>query len=115
MRDCLLGQYEKSMPHAMSLREKLALSRRCGFDYLEISVDETDEKLSRLDWGRERRALRRAVEDGPAHPFHVPFRTPEIPVGQQRPGACRPEPCNLGKGRAVLCGSRGAADPARRL
>ncbi len=47
MRDCLLGQYEKSMPHAMSLREKLALSRRCGFDYLEISVDETDEKLSR--------------------------------------------------------------------
>lgn len=64
MRDCLLGQYEKSMPHAMSLQEKLALSRRCGFDYLEISVDETDEKLSRLDWGREeRRALRRAVEE----------------------------------------------------
>ena len=64
MQSYLLGQYEKSMPHSMSLREKLLLSRKCGFDYLEISVDETDEKLSRLDWGKEERhALRRAVEE----------------------------------------------------
>lgn len=48
----------------MSLREKLTLSRSCGFDYLEISVDETDEKLSRLEWSREERnALCRAVEE----------------------------------------------------
>lgn len=64
MKTCLLGQYEKSMPHEMTLREKLAMSKKCGFDYLEISIDETDEKLSRLDWGtQERIDLRRAIEE----------------------------------------------------
>lgn len=45
-----LGLYEKSMPSGMSLRDKLCLTKECGFDYLEISIDETDEKLSRLTW-----------------------------------------------------------------
>ena len=63
MQSYLLGQYEKSMPHSMSLREKLLLSRKCGFDYLEISVDETDEKLSRLDWGKGA-VCRKLAQDG---------------------------------------------------
>ncbi|MDR1917212.1 MAG: L-ribulose-5-phosphate 3-epimerase [Synergistaceae bacterium] len=46
-----LGLYEKAMPTALSWGEKLESAYRSGFDFLEISIDETDEKLSRLEWG----------------------------------------------------------------
>jgi predicted hexulose-6-phosphate isomerase len=45
-----LGIYEKALPHALDFRQKLAAAKKCGFDFLEISIDETDEKLARLDW-----------------------------------------------------------------
>lgn len=45
-----LGLYEKSMPSSLSWEEKLTYCKEFGFDFLEMSVDETDEKLSRLDW-----------------------------------------------------------------
>lgn len=48
MKPFFLGQYEKSMPNDFSLSEKLKLSKKTGFDYLELSIDETDEKLSRI-------------------------------------------------------------------
>lgn len=44
-----LGLYEKSMPSNLSWQEKLTIAKECGFDYLEISIDETDAKLARLD------------------------------------------------------------------
>lgn len=50
MKDYLLGLYEKSMPGTLTLPEKLAEGKKAGFDYLELSIDETDEKLARLDW-----------------------------------------------------------------
>ena len=50
MKNYLLGLYEKSMPNTLSIKEKLAVTKEGGFDYLELSIDETDEKLSRLDW-----------------------------------------------------------------
>jgi predicted hexulose-6-phosphate isomerase len=63
MRYCL-GLYEKSMPGALSLPEKLAETKAAGFDYLELSVDETDEKLARLDWNdTEINTLRHAMEE----------------------------------------------------
>lgn len=45
-----LGLYEKAMPGFLDFPEKLELTAHCGFDRLEISVDETDEKLARLDY-----------------------------------------------------------------
>lgn len=48
-----LGLYEKSMPGELTLHEKLAATRRAGYDYLELSIDETDEKLARLSWSKE--------------------------------------------------------------
>ena len=48
-----LGLYEKSMPSDLSWEEKLQTVKDCGFDYLEMSIDETDEKLSRLDYTEE--------------------------------------------------------------
>lgn len=46
----LLGMYEKSMPNTLTLKEKLQFVHEAGFDHLEISIDESDEKLARLDW-----------------------------------------------------------------
>lgn len=44
-----LGLYEKSMPNTLSWEEKLNVAKEAGFDYVEMSVDETDAKLARLD------------------------------------------------------------------
>ena len=53
MREYRLGLYEKSMPNSLTLAQKLAEAKAAGFDYLELSIDETDDKLARLDWSRE--------------------------------------------------------------
>lgn len=50
-----LGLYEKAMPGDLSWEEKLQLTKESGFDYLEMSVDESEEKLARLDWTEKER------------------------------------------------------------
>lgn len=45
-----IGLYEKAMPNRLSLEEKLSCAKQAGFDFVELSIDETDEKLARLDW-----------------------------------------------------------------
>lgn len=58
-----LGLYEKSMPGSLDWKEKLEAARAAGFDFVEISIDETDEKLGRLDMSRpERMALVNIME-----------------------------------------------------
>ncbi|MFT2110771.1 L-ribulose-5-phosphate 3-epimerase [Marinomonas sp. 2405UD68-3] len=48
-----LGIYEKALPTDLSWRERLSKSKELGFDFLEISVDETDARQARLDWSDE--------------------------------------------------------------
>ena len=55
-RPYLLGMYEKAMPKDLSWEEKLTACRKAGFDWLEISIDETDEKIARLYWSAEEKA-----------------------------------------------------------
>lgn len=55
MRDYTLGLYEKSMPSTLNWREKLLAAKEAGFDFVEMSIDETDEKLSRLEMTKEER------------------------------------------------------------
>lgn len=50
MTDYLLGLYEKSMPESLSLEGKLSAAKEASYDYMELSIDETDKKLSRLKW-----------------------------------------------------------------
>ena len=50
-----LGLYEKAMPSDLTWREKLLAAKEAGFDFVEISIDETDAKLSRLDMTKEER------------------------------------------------------------
>ncbi len=61
-----IGLYEKAMPARLSWREMLECAKRCGYDYVEMSIDETDERLARLDWGAQGRLelVRTMVEVG---------------------------------------------------
>ena len=56
MRTHPLGIYEKALAKDLSWPERLVLAKSCGFDFVEMSVDETDERLSRLEWSTTQRA-----------------------------------------------------------
>ena len=49
------GIYEKAFDPQISWPERLERAGRFGFDYLEISIDETDMRLARLEWSKEQR------------------------------------------------------------
>lgn len=51
------------MPPGLTWREKLETVRNSGFDHLELSLDESDEKLARLTWDREQKNGFRAAMD----------------------------------------------------
>lgn len=57
----LLGLYEKALPADWSWERRLSAARDLGFDYMEISIDETDERMARLRWDRRRREELRAL------------------------------------------------------
>lgn len=50
-----LGIYEKALPKNISWHERLTMAKELGFDFVEMSVDETDERLSRLEWTKTER------------------------------------------------------------
>lgn len=45
-----LGIYEKAVPFQGDWLKTLQLIHTLGFNYMELSVDESDEKLARLNW-----------------------------------------------------------------
>ncbi len=51
-----LGLYEKALPKNLSWTSRFELARDAGFDFIELSIDETDERLARLEWTYEERA-----------------------------------------------------------
>ena len=55
MNQYAIGLYEKAIPKTMSWSEKLLCAKDCNYDFLEISIDETEDKLSRLNWTKEQR------------------------------------------------------------
>ena len=55
MKPYTIGLYEKAMPPALSWEEKLRFAKSAGYDFVEISIDEKDEKLARLEWSSEER------------------------------------------------------------
>ncbi|MDR1617581.1 MAG: L-ribulose-5-phosphate 3-epimerase [Treponema sp.] len=87
MRRFRIGIYEKALPGFLSWPEKFAAAKSAGYDFLEISIDETGEKLARLKTGKaERLELRRlSAEAG------LPVRTMclsghrKYPLGSEDP------------------------------
>ena len=51
-----LGIYEKALPKGLSWMARLSLARALGFEFVEMSIDESDERLARLDWSATERA-----------------------------------------------------------
>lgn len=51
----LIGIYEKAIPKNITWRERLFFAKELGFDFVEMSIDETDERLARLDWTKDER------------------------------------------------------------
>jgi L-ribulose-5-phosphate 3-epimerase len=71
LRQNPMGIYEKALPSFSSWQEALETTRRCGYDFLELSIDESEERLARLRWtSAEVRELRTAIAD-----TGVPVRT----------------------------------------
>ncbi len=52
----MMGLYEKALPANLSWDERLKVAKEAGYDFIEISVDETDERLARMRWNDEQRA-----------------------------------------------------------
>ena len=46
---CLLGVYEKALPAEMTWDERLFAAKQAGYDFIEISIDETDERMERVE------------------------------------------------------------------
>ncbi len=49
----VMGIYEKALPKKENWSKKIDIAKEAGYDFIEISVDETDERLARLDWNKD--------------------------------------------------------------
>lgn len=50
-----IGIYEKATPKQLSWKERLLFAKELGFDFVEMSIDESDARWARLDWTKEER------------------------------------------------------------
>ncbi|SHJ67810.1 L-ribulose-5-phosphate 3-epimerase [Propionispora hippei] len=50
-----LGIYEKALPGLPDWYATFGLIAECGYDFLELSVDESEERIERLYWGRQQK------------------------------------------------------------
>ena len=58
-----IGIYEKALPPFSEWEEALEMTREFGYDFLELSIDESEERLARLSWSAaKRKELRRAID-----------------------------------------------------
>jgi L-ribulose-5-phosphate 3-epimerase len=60
------GVYEKALPKQAAWPELLSAAGSAGYRFVEMSMDETDERLERLEWSAAcRRALHEALDASP--------------------------------------------------
>ena len=57
-----VGIYEKALPADLSWVQRLEIASAVGYDFVEISIDESEERMARLNWSPSERAnLRNAI------------------------------------------------------
>ncbi|MBN2604629.1 MAG: L-ribulose-5-phosphate 3-epimerase [Bacilli bacterium] len=56
LRDNRIGIYEKAIPNRLDWETKIFIAKSAGFDFIEMSVDESTERLERLDWDQQTRS-----------------------------------------------------------
>jgi L-ribulose-5-phosphate 3-epimerase len=64
-----IGLYEKALPAEWSWDRRLCAMADAGYDYGEISIDETDERLARLEWPKDEMAALRGAIAGSGVPL----------------------------------------------
>ena len=64
-----VGIYEKAFPDDYSLEQILVSAKEIGYDFVELSIDESPARLERLDWSRSKRAAMRQVIGDTGIPF----------------------------------------------
>ena len=82
-----MGIYEKALPNAFTWKEKMLAAKEAGFDFIEISVDESDERLARLDWDQKTiRELRDLMDEtGITFPSMCLSAHRRFPFGSKNP------------------------------
>lgn len=55
MKPYTIGLYEKAMPEDITWQEKLEAAKKACYDYVEISIDQTDEKVNRIYMPKDER------------------------------------------------------------
>ena len=64
MKKYEIGLYENAMRNTLTWKEKLQCAKECGYDYLEISIDATEEKINRIYMDtEEKREIMEAIFD----------------------------------------------------
>jgi len=63
-----LGIYEKAFP-AMSLPGCLRAAGAAGYDFVELSIDESDDRLERLNWSSSQKAALRRTASSAGMPM----------------------------------------------
>jgi L-ribulose-5-phosphate 3-epimerase len=59
-----IGLYEKALPKDLSWEERLSAARDAGYSFMEISIDEKDERIERLKWDMaKKKNLREIIEN----------------------------------------------------
>ncbi len=82
-----LGIYEKALPPETTWRRKLEIARDTGYDFVEISIDETDRRLARLEWTQEERLelVKNIAETGVRIPSMCLSGHRKFPLGSEDP------------------------------
>ncbi len=64
LTDMRIGIYEKALPDLADWSARMAAVVEAGYDFIEIPIDESEERLRRLDWSMaERAVVRNAAQD----------------------------------------------------
>ena len=50
MKEYEIGLYEKAIRNSLSWKEKLLCAKECGYDYLELCVDASDERIAPVSY-----------------------------------------------------------------
>ena len=82
-----IGIYEKALPKEISWAQRFEAASKAGYDFLEISVDETPERMARLDWSLKERLefSRTSRESGVLVPSMCLSGHRKIPFGSADP------------------------------
>ncbi|WP_392561939.1 L-ribulose-5-phosphate 3-epimerase [Orbus sturtevantii] len=87
-----IGIYEKALPDGLSWQDKLREASELKFDFIEISIDESEQRRARLDWSDEEiYELRRLCEKSqmPLHSMCLsahrkyPFGSSDLTIRKQ--------------------------------